>query len=399
MTIVTFVTPWYGPDVPGGAEAETRRTAQQLQAAGVNVEVLTTCTRDVYADWGRNYHKPGTTTIEGIAVRRFPVEERDRARFDQINIRLMNGLPIANSDERVFMEQMIRSPQLLDFIAANCANRLFIFTPYLFSTTYYGAQICPERSIIIPCLHDESYAHLGIYQEVLPAVRSLAFYASAEAKLADHLFPTEDGQIRTVLGAGVDIEVADVADAERFRQKFGLRGSFALYAGRREAGKNTPLLLDYWARFQRIDGRERDLKLVLIGPGEVQVPEAARSSVIDLGFVSAQDKQDAFAAADVFIMPSVHESFSISLMESWLAETPALVHGDCAVTRDHCREANAGLYFHDYDEFAATLLYLLDHPERAAQMGWQGRRHVLATYDWDVVIPRYLALFEAVLAE
>ncbi len=399
MTIVTFVVPWYGPDVPGGAEAETRRTAQQLQAAGLTVEVLTTCTRDVYADWGRNYHSPGITTIDGITVRRFPVEPRDRAGFDQINIRLMHGLPIPRADESVFMEQMIRSPELLAFIAANCDDRLFIFSPYLFSTTYYGAQICPERSIIIPCLHDESYAHLNIYHDVLPAARSLAFYASAEKELADRLFPPDDGQIRTVLGAGVDIDAADTADGERFRRTYGLDGPFVLYAGRREAGKNTPLLLEQWARFRQSEGKDRDVKLVLIGPGEVQIPEAAAGSVIDLGFVPAQDKQDAFAAADLFIMPSVHESFSISLMESWLAETPALVHGACAVTREHCRESNGGLYFEEYDEFAATLLYILDHPDEAAQMGRQGRQHVLATYDWDVVIPRYLALFEAVLAE
>lgn len=399
MTIVTFVVPWYGPDVPGGAEAETRRTAQQLQDAGLTVEVLTTCTRDVYADWGRNYHSPGITTIDGITVRRFPVEPRDRIRFDEINIRLMHGLPIARSDERVFMEQMIRSPELLAFIAANCDDRLFIFSPYLFSTTYYGAQICPERSIIIPCLHDESYAHLDIYQDVLPAARSLAFYASAEKKLADRLFPPSDGQIRTVLGAGVDVDAADGADGERFRRTFGLDGPFVLYAGRREAGKNTPLLLEYWSRFRRQEGAGRDIKLVLIGPGEIQVPDAVATSILDLGFVSSRDKQDAFAAADLFVMPSVHESFSISVMESWLAETPVLVHGACAVTREHCIESNGGLYFDNYDEFAATLLYMLDHPDEAAQMGRQGRQHVLATYDWDAVIPRYLTLFEAVLAE
>lgn len=399
MTIVTFVVPWYGPDVPGGAEAETRRTAQQLQDAGLTVEVLTTCTRDVYADWGRNYHSPGITTIDGITVRRFPVEPRDRIRFDEINIRLMHGLTIARSDERVFMEQMIRSPELLAFIAANCDDRLFIFSPYLFSTTYYGAQICPERSIIIPCLHDESYAHLDIYQDVLPAARSLAFYASAEKKLADRLFPPSDGQIRTVLGAGVDVDAADGADGERFRRTFGLDGPFVLYAGRREAGKNTPLLLEYWSRFRRQEGAGRDIKLVLIGPGEIQVPDAVATSILDLGFVSSRDKQDAFAAADLFVMPSVHESFSISVMESWLAETPVLVHGACAVTREHCIESNGGLYFDNYDEFAATLLYMLDHPDEAAQMGRQGRQHVLATYDWDAVIPRYLTLFEAVLAE
>ena len=55
MTVITFVTPWYSPDAPGGAEAETRRLVGQLRRAGVPVQVLTTTTRDLYADWGRGY--------------------------------------------------------------------------------------------------------------------------------------------------------------------------------------------------------------------------------------------------------------------------------------------------------------------------------------------------------
>ena len=85
MTTISFVTPWYGPDVPGGAEAETRRLTQQLQRAGMAVEVLTTTTRDLYADWGRGYHPAGPTVIDGIPVRRFPVQRRNRAAFNAIN--------------------------------------------------------------------------------------------------------------------------------------------------------------------------------------------------------------------------------------------------------------------------------------------------------------------------
>jgi hypothetical protein len=35
----TFVIPWYGQEIPGGAEAECRRTAENLARRGVPVEV------------------------------------------------------------------------------------------------------------------------------------------------------------------------------------------------------------------------------------------------------------------------------------------------------------------------------------------------------------------------
>lgn len=396
MTIVTYVAPWYGPDVPGGAEAETRRTTQQLRRAGLDVEVLTTCLRDLYSDWGRNHHRPGLTEIEGVPVRRFPVEQRDRAAFDRLNWRLMNNLPISAAEEQVFINEMIRVPELYAFMRREAARRLYIFTPYMFSTTYFGAQVCPERSIIIPCLHEESYVHLGIYRQVLPAVRGLAFYTEAENRLADRLFAPRAGQIRRVVGGGVDADFT--SDEARFRRKYGLAGSILLYAGRREAGKNTPLLLDYWARYVQDEGRDRDLTLVLIGPGEVQIPPAAAGRTVDLGFVPVQDKHDAYAAAAVFCMPSVHESFSIAVMESWLAGRPCLVHAGCDVTVEHSRQANGGLYFGNYDEFAAGLDFLLDHPQTAAQLGRQGRAYVLSSFTWDKVLPRYRQLFSEATA-
>ncbi len=395
MTIITFVTPWYGPDVPGGAEALTRRLVGQLRRAGVAVEVLTTTTRDLYADWGRDYFPAGTTTLDGVPVRRFPVGRRNRAAFDAVNARLMAGRSVSAADERVFMEQMIRVPALYDFMAREANGRLFVFIPYMFATTYYGAQVCPERSVVIPCVHDESYTRLNLYREVLARVRALVFHTAAEQQLADRFFPGTNGQIREVLGAGIDSEA--MGDADRFRRRYGLDGPFVLYAGRREPGKNTPLLLDYWARYWRAGGQAHGAQLVLLGPGEVAIPPDAAGGVRDLGFVPAQDKLDAYAAADIFCLPSVNESFSIALMEGWLGETPALVHADCAVTVEHCRNANGGLYFANYDEFAATLDYLFDHPAAAARMGRGGRAYVLSRYQWPTIIPRYRDLFARAL--
>lgn len=391
MTIITFVLPWYGPDLPGGAEAEARRTIQHLHRAGVPVEVLTTTTRDLYADWGKSYHPPGLSEIDGVPVRRFPVEPRDRAAFDRLNVRLMNNRPITADEERVFLEQMIRAPQLTEFVRREAAGRVYVYLPYMFSTSYEGVLAAPERAVLIPCLHDESYARLSVYRPMFAAARAHVYHTAAEAALADRLFAAPPNQTRLILGEGVDTH--QQGDAARFRQTFGIDGPFVLYAGRREAGKNTPLLLDYWARYWTQEGRGRGVRLVLIGPGEMAIPAAAADGVIDLGFVSPQQKVDAYAAASVFCLPSDKESFSIVLMESWLAGTPALVHADCDVTREHCLRSNGGLYFANYPEFAATLNYLLDNPATAAQMGRQGRDYVLANYPWEVIIPRYRALF------
>lgn len=139
------------------------------------------------------------------------------------------------------------------------------------------------------------------------------------------------------------------------------------------------------------------LKLILIGGGNIEFPK--NGDVIDLGFVPAQDKHDAYAAASVFCNPSQFESFSLVIMESWLAERPVLVNGDCAVTTDFARKSNGGLYYQNYIEFEKCLQYLLTNPGTARQMGANGRDFVLKNFSWDAIVKKYTEYFKMVESE
>ncbi|MCA9958740.1 MAG: glycosyltransferase family 4 protein [Anaerolineales bacterium] len=391
---LTFVTSWYGPDIPGGAEAEARRTIAHLQQAGYDIEVLTTCIRDFHAPWDKNHHTPGETLVNGIPVHRFPVEARDKAAFDAVNWQLMQGKRVTPAAEQTYINEMLRSPALWQAIKER-DDSLFFFIPYMFATTYHGAQIHPARSAIIPCLHDEAYAYMGIYKQVLPQVNTLILHVPSEKALADRIFGTAVSQQRPVIGEGVDADFT--FDADRFRQTYNLHEPFVLYAGRRDAGKNVPLLLDYWGRYAQRS--QTKAKLVLIGSGNIALAPELAPHVVDLGFVPIQDKYDAFAAATIFCLPSLNESFSLVTMEAWLTETPVLVHGRCAVTRDHCQRSNGGLYFSNYPEFAGTLDYLFSHPDSARKMGRNGRAYVLANYQWPFIMAKYAEIIERMKKE
>ena len=388
---IAFVTPWYGPDIPGGMESETRRTAVHLHRAGYEVEILTTCIHQFQSDWGKNYHKPGTTAVNDIIVRRFPVQKRDKAAFDAVNWRLMRNLPISPEEEQTYIQEMFRVPALYDFIEQHCQDYIFFFIPYMFASTHFGVQICPQRSAIIPCLHDESYAYMNIYRQSLPKARAMVLHVESERVLVDKIWG-ESVQSRIVIGEGVDVGFS--FDAERFRQRNHLTDPFILYVGRKERGKNTHLLVAHWSRY--VQERQNETKLLLVGPGKIEVPAAMAGSVIDLGFIPAPDKYDAYAAASILCQPSTNESFSLVIMESWLTGTPVLVNGRCAVTREHCRRNNGGLYFTNYDEFAATIDYLMANPAVAQQMGQNGRQYVLDNYQWPTIIAKYRQIIDLI---
>jgi glycosyltransferase involved in cell wall biosynthesis len=129
-----------------------------------------------------------------------------------------------------------------------------------------------------------------------------------------------------------------------------------------------------------------------MGAGDVRVPPSVSHLVIDAGRVSEQAKWDGYAAASVFCQPSVNESLSIVLLESWLAGTPALVNRNCDVTREHVSRSGGGLAFDGYDEFAESLLLLLSDSVQAERAGREGRAYVETEYNWDSVLQR---LFDA----
>jgi glycosyltransferase involved in cell wall biosynthesis len=384
---VAFICPWYGPDIAGGAEAEARRTVENLHQRGLAVEVWTTCVKDFEGDWGRNFHRAGETEVNGLPVKRFPVDSRNGELFAALNRRILSGESLLPEEEDLFFRHMINSSELYQHISRFGSDYLLFFIPYLFSTTYFGSRIHPERTFLIPCLHDEGYAGLKLLGEAFHRVRGLIFHTRFEQELGRHLFGLSRSQT-FLFGEGIDTDID--GDGNRFRGRFQINHPYILYAGRRDAGKNTPLLMNFFSLYKK--RFPSDLRLLLIGNLPLKISREQKQDIVDLGFVSRQDKYDAYSGADLFCQPSVMESFSIVIMEAWLCGTPVLVNGHCPVTVEHCRDSGGGLFFKDYLEFEACLEEMRSRPDLALEMARKGRDYVLSHFHWDLICGRYLGL-------
>lgn len=391
MGKIGFVTPWYGEDIPGGAEMELRGILKHLVDKDIEMEVLTTCVKDSLSDWNVDYHQAGTEVVGGISVRRFPVRKRNVLEFESINYKLIHRLYVTEAEEYSFFREMVNSPKLYEYMKEHQAEYdLFVFIPYLFGTTYYGMQICPEKSVLISCFHDEGYVHMKCLKKVVERIRGIIFLSGPEQELANKVFDLSNVR-QSVLGAGVDSDY--VGNADDFRKKYKLEAPFIMYAGRKAEGKNVHLLIQYFSEYKKRN--QNAVKLVLIGGGTIAIPKERKEDIIDLGFVSMQDKFDAYAAATLLCQPSRNESFSLVIMESWLCGRPVLVHEKCEVTRNFVTEAEGGLYFKDYYDFEGCINYCLEHEELAAKMGQNGKKYVEDNFLWDAITAKLLSFFES----
>lgn len=389
MKIAVVSPRLHEPGTVGGAETLLHSLALDAVRLGHEVELLCTCARD-HRTWA-NELPPGVFGRDGLTVRRFPVDPRDTDAWARVQIALQNGEEVSDAEARVWLENSVNSRPLVERLRDPAAGYdRVVAGPYLFGLTWNVARAVPDRTLLVPCFHDEPYSHVGPLLDAFRRVRGFLFNTEPERELAHRLMPGLAPRVEAVVAMGLEpFEVPKTAFAERT----GLRAPYVVYSGRREEGKGTPVLVDFVDAFRRRTGR--DLHLVVTGSGDVQVPASLAPAFHDLGFVSEREKREAMAGAAAFVHPSLNESLSIVLLESWLARTPALVHAKSPVLRSQCKRAGGGLWFRDYPEFEEELLLLLDDPATAAALAESGRAYAIANYAPEAVRARLGKALEA----
>ena len=155
-----------------------------------------------------------------------------------------------------------------------------------------------------------------------------------------------------------------------------------VYQGRIATEKNIEALLKAW-KLANLGG---DCQLLMVGDGpnrsSLQPHYGKEHNIIWLGFVAdEQQRIDILRAADVFILPSLVEGLSISLLEAMSCGIACLATD--AGADGEVLEDGAGVVL-DTQDVTAQLKILLplfrDHPEMTILLGNKARQRVLERY-------------------
>lgn len=382
---LAFVPPRYGAEVVGGAESVLSNSAHGLSERGWDVEIITTCARDHFT-WANEY-APGTSEVDGVTVRRFPTvlstSRSERALYEQA---IHSGSTLTITEQQRWMNDDLRVPELFHHLLDHSDDYdAILFAPYLFWTSFVGSQVAPEKTILMPCLHDEPYAQLDLFRPMFSGARGIWFLSEPEHQIAHSIFSLPKHAV-----TGAAVEVPSSYDPDGFRSRHGITEPFVYYAGRREGAKGWDRVLNTFAT----SGVSDDLLLVTSGAVDFTVPAGLDGRVVDLGFLPTDERNNAFAAAAAYLQPSHLESFSLTVMEAWLAGTPVLGNGRGAVVRHHVETSGAGLLFDDDIELEQCLRFVADHPAAAKLLAQPGRDYVLERYTREVVLDRMDGLLE-----
>lgn len=374
----------YGTEITGGSEYLCRQVAERL-AKRHEVDVLTTCARD-YISW-KNEYPDGRTSLNGVTVYRFPtLKTRNLEEFNRLSDRLYHQEHSREEEIQWLEDQGPYCPGLIEFLKSmKRVYDRFLFFTYLYYPTFYGLQIAPERSVLVPTAHDEPAIRLSLFEEVFRLPAGFIYNTDTEKTFANGLFSIQKPQ--EVAGVGIDIP--ERINHRIFKRKQGLMEEYFYYGGRIDAGKGCAELVEFYRRKKT---KNTELPLLMLS-GHLSMELPADPSIVYLGYLSEQEKIEALQGAYCVPIPSVMESLSLLLLESFASGTPVLVRENSPVLKEHCRKSNAGLYYNDYDEFSACVDYLLERPRLRSQLGMNGRSYVAKNYSW----PRVLSIYERML--
>lgn len=240
-------------------------------------------------------------------------------------------------------------------------------------------------------------------RRVLADAAAIICVGRNEAEEARKRFP---GKPVHYVPNGVDIKRFAEADGAVFRERCGFRPDekIVLCVSRIDYQKNQLALVRAFARF--VEGHPGH-RLVLVGAVTVEaygVDLKAEVARLGLGqkvtLVEGLRPDDpllpsAYRAAELFVLPSVHEPFGIVVLEAWAAGLPVVasrVGGIPGFATD-----GQNILFaepDDVDGLAQRMAGLADDAALRARLSQQAGHDVRTGYGWDAVAKRTLEIYE-----
>lgn len=399
---IAIIVQRYGAQVNGGAEVHARLLAEQL-AKKYTITVLTSLALE-YRTWKPEY-QPGESYENEVKIIRFKNKIRgnkkeqnyysSKARGKHLShqiyrliskpswwLTLFPGAEISEQDYLKWLQvQGPYMPDLIDYLREKKDEYdTFIFFTALYFPTAAGIFIAPEKSILIPTMHDEKVSYMPGYHQVMKAPAWILFNTNAEQKFCEKLFLIEKNK-KSIAGVGIDLLKEILQPDESFLDKYKIKKPFLVYVGRIDKNKGCNELIKFFVRFTK--ETRLQLNLVMIGKRIINIK--ASSSVIFTDYIDNEYKNQILLQAHALVIPSFYESLSLVLLESFSCAIPVIANGNTKVLKEHIDKSGGGWNYCNYRSFKKSVAELLADEKGRIEKGDNGYKYVVENYSWKKV--------------
>jgi len=203
---------------------------------------------------------------------------------------------------------------------------------------------------------------------------------------------------------GINPEKLLKGKAKRFRRQFNLEDDekLVLFCGYKNFEKGAVSIL---LSMKHVIAKFPTCRFVLIGPASTTFNRAKkklgdlRKNLINLGVVPyySKVKLDAFAAQDLYVMPSRTDAFGIAFLEAWINKKP-VIGARIGATPEIIKNREDGLLvpFHSPLKLAEAICYLLENEEESCRLGENGYQKI-QNYTWENVATKVERIYQELI--
>lgn len=363
---VALVCDWYHPRI-GGIELHLQDLARRLIADGHEVVAITPT--------------PGADSVDGVRVRRINAPRAPHFGF-------------------LYTPSGVRS--LGNALAAERVDVAHCHVSIISPAALGGALEAEQRGIPV----------LLTFHSVVPQTQMLARAAGAmlgtnrwrarfsavSDRVANGVRPIAGSRSLAILPNGIDV------DYWRVDSKPRRASAVELISVMRLNPKKRPLaLVGLVKRINAMLSSPERVRLRIIGDGpqRARLERAVRNNGLEgqielLGHRTREQIRQLFAESDVFVLPTVRESFGLAALEARCAGLPVVAMAASGVA-EIVRHGREGLLARSDSELATHVATLVRDPMRRHAIA-EHNRDTTPPFDWSHVIDTHVALYREAIA-
>ncbi len=242
-----------------------------------------------------------------------------------------------------------------------------------------------------------------------------ALFSRSIYRMADKILVVTDGEKKYIrkfaplskcvtVPNGLDIaEWTPVPDGTSFRRRYRISedDKIILYTGRLADNKGLEHLID--ASYEIIK-RHKNARFVIVGE-DWGVLKMLKKKIwarnLDDYFIFTGHIEDhslfksAYAAANVFVLPSEWEAFGIVLLEAMACGTP-IVASDVGGIPHVIEGVGRTFKYGDVQGLGKEIIHVLENEDLERARSRKGRERVIARFTWDAVVDRLEDIYKQV---
>lgn len=175
-----------------------------------------------------------------------------------------------------------------------------------------------------------------------------------------------------------------------------------LFLGRIHPKKGLDILAE---AFGKIIRKQHNACLLIVGPDsdsyrsqieKILTREDVLDKAVFTGTLTGNLKLAALNRADIFVLPSHSEGFSMSILEAMGCGLPVVITKQCHFPEVEQMQAGK-IIDGDANELSEIILELLNNPQLCRKMGKAGQKLVRDKYTWDDVTDKMIGVYEEIL--